>query len=560
MARSTSLFILLLFIWLSVNILQGIFTEIGNDEAYYWMYSQHPAWGYFDHPPMVALFIGLGNILFDYELGVRVITIIAQIISLFLLWKIIGDNQPSRQKIIRFFGLAAAIPLFQVYGFITTPDAPLLLFTTVFLFVYKRFLSNTSIQTTLLLGLSMAALVYSKYHGLLIIMFTLVANHKLLWNLKFWLAGSIAIALFIPHLVWQANNQFPSFHYHMSDRVSPVGKFSFFEYWINQAVAFNPLILFLAVWIFTKGIPKEIYQRTLYVIVVGVFIFFWINTFMMRVEPHWTAVASIPLIIILYQNTSISFAQMKFVRRYVFPSLLLLLLARFAVIFDFLPYPVEFLHQKSFAEKIKKKAGTLPVVFINSYQKPSVYSFYTGEEAFTLNNIYYRQNQFDLWNYEESWQGKKVGFYSIPSDSLHINWSNSNSSDSFFIEEHLFSVQKLKVRYTLPDNINFDPGNEIRLAIEVFNPYPHPIKLNSTSKGVTLSVVFRTHDDIRTFPVTTDPQLDQINPGETAKHNIHFTVPELPPGEFSFAICFSTELLPEAFNSPFQKIKVSHRK
>ena len=24
------------------------------DEAYYWLWSQHLAWGYFDHPPMIA--------------------------------------------------------------------------------------------------------------------------------------------------------------------------------------------------------------------------------------------------------------------------------------------------------------------------------------------------------------------------------------------------------------------------------------------------------------------------------------------------------------------------
>ena len=33
--------------------------ELGNDEAYYWLYGQHLQWNYFDHPPMVAVFIRL---------------------------------------------------------------------------------------------------------------------------------------------------------------------------------------------------------------------------------------------------------------------------------------------------------------------------------------------------------------------------------------------------------------------------------------------------------------------------------------------------------------------
>ena len=43
-------------IWFIVNLLQGIFTEIQEDEAYYALYGEHLAWGYFDHPPMVGLF------------------------------------------------------------------------------------------------------------------------------------------------------------------------------------------------------------------------------------------------------------------------------------------------------------------------------------------------------------------------------------------------------------------------------------------------------------------------------------------------------------------------
>src|SRR5688572_8004653 len=42
------------------------------EEAYYWMYAQHPQLSYFDHPPMVAWAIWLGTaILGDTELGVR---------------------------------------------------------------------------------------------------------------------------------------------------------------------------------------------------------------------------------------------------------------------------------------------------------------------------------------------------------------------------------------------------------------------------------------------------------------------------------------------------------
>jgi len=63
---------LLLGAWFVINMLQSIFTGLHSDESYYWMYSQNLDWGYFDHPPMAALFIFLGSSVFSGEVGVRI--------------------------------------------------------------------------------------------------------------------------------------------------------------------------------------------------------------------------------------------------------------------------------------------------------------------------------------------------------------------------------------------------------------------------------------------------------------------------------------------------------
>src|SRR6266852_1674937 len=49
--------------------------ELLPEETYYWTYAQHPAFGYFDHSPMVAWIITIGTTLFgDTALGVRIVT------------------------------------------------------------------------------------------------------------------------------------------------------------------------------------------------------------------------------------------------------------------------------------------------------------------------------------------------------------------------------------------------------------------------------------------------------------------------------------------------------
>src|SRR3954469_25281330 len=64
-SKQTNDKVLLYFIggWILLNFLQAKFTGLDGDEAYYWMFSRHLQWGYFDHPPMVALSIRIGELI-----------------------------------------------------------------------------------------------------------------------------------------------------------------------------------------------------------------------------------------------------------------------------------------------------------------------------------------------------------------------------------------------------------------------------------------------------------------------------------------------------------------
>ena len=84
--RFPRLLILLLGGSLLLNLLQASFTELLYDEAYYWYYAQNPAWGYFDHPPMVAWMIALGGLFLKGELGVRLLSCLMGTGTLALLW------------------------------------------------------------------------------------------------------------------------------------------------------------------------------------------------------------------------------------------------------------------------------------------------------------------------------------------------------------------------------------------------------------------------------------------------------------------------------------------
>src|SRR5690349_13883847 len=70
--------------WLLLLLVQAFATELFDDEAYYWVYSKFPAWGYFDHPPMIAILIKAGYALLHNELGVRLITVFLSTAALYV--------------------------------------------------------------------------------------------------------------------------------------------------------------------------------------------------------------------------------------------------------------------------------------------------------------------------------------------------------------------------------------------------------------------------------------------------------------------------------------------
>src|SRR5690606_11802330 len=129
----------------------------------------------------------LGSIFFPAELGIRFISCMLYSINILLLWFLIDHPRKERYTLL-FCVLVFATPLFHAYGFFTLPDTALLFFTSLFLLVYKRFLKKTTWLNSVGLGLIMAAMMYSKYHGILVILFTLLSNLRLVLNKKAWIS------------------------------------------------------------------------------------------------------------------------------------------------------------------------------------------------------------------------------------------------------------------------------------------------------------------------------------------------------------------------------------
>ena len=547
-------FFLLLASWFIVNLLQAAFTGMSNDESYYALWGQKLAWGYFDHPPMVAVFNYISSLLFCGNLGVRFMTVLAQVGTMWLTWRIIDEQEVDNRKIWVFFISAASLVMFAALGFITTPDAPLLLFTALFLLSYKRFLKNECFLNVLLLCLAMAGMVYSKYQASLVIVFVVLSNLRLLLKPKFWLAGISALLLLSPHFYWQYSNHFPSFQYHLVDRSNQFQLKYFLEYLPNQLAVFNPFTLGLVVYILIKYRSRDVFERGLYFLIVGFIVFFGVMAFRGHVEPHWTVACSIPMIILLYSRAKENAAVRKFIMTYILGSLVLILLIRIALITPLLVGKAGFGESKKF-KAIEAVAGDLPVVFTGSFQKPSLYMFFTNKPSTTISSIYNRRTQFDVWQSEKAFEGKPV-FVCADVEGLSKSFQVDGQTINGFFTDRFHSAMRLSVKADVPVDKIWHCGDTIHTKFSVYNPYSYQVNLKDVTFHSELCACFITKKVKEISAVETDRVLSTLKPSETIAGTLYTIIPDLPEGEYSFSITMNSVFGP-ALENKFVKMRIS---
>lgn len=465
MNKAEKRFYIFLVIWICVDFLQAIFTEIHADEAYYALYGQFLDWGYYDHPPMVALLTHFSSLIATGNLSIRLLTIFLHGATLWLIWKTIQDKQTSIGDINDFFIIASSLVMFVFYGFITTPDAPLLFFVALFFYLYKHYLQNKSWLNAFLLSVSMTGMLYSKYMAILVIVFTVISNFKLLKDIKLWCAVILTALAFSPHILWQLHNNFPSLKYHLILRNDPFDIIYILEYIPNQLLVFNPICLGLALYFSWKHRKsKDFFEKACVFNITGFIVFFGLMTINGHGEPHWTVAISIPILIILYQNTR-ELQWKKRISYLILPFSILILIIRIILCTSILPESTGLAHQKEKMQELHEFCGDTPAVFSSSFQNPSLYRFHTNGTSVALSSIYNRQSQFDILQLDKDLQGKDVFLFAQITGSTPINFGGE---EFFFTKISHFQGTN---RITTAVNKRQIEGDSILLDLTFYNLY-----------------------------------------------------------------------------------------
>jgi 4-amino-4-deoxy-L-arabinose transferase-like glycosyltransferase len=298
LARNTSLTVVAL---VALRLVAAAWTPLTFDEAYYWMWSKHLAFGYYDHPPGVAVLIRLGTMIAgDTELGVRLASILLALPMSFALYRTAailfgGQRVAATATVLLNVTLMAAVGTL-----IVTPDSPLLVASSFVLFFLAKVLETGRGAWWLAVGGAVGVALLSKYTALLFgpaILIWLVGVPRLRrWLISPWpyLGGIVALATFSPVILWNADHEWVSFIKQIGR--SRIGEFrpAFIGELIPTQIAFaTPLVFVLGVmglYALLRRDGSAVAARTLINATFWtIALYFMWHSLHARVEANWFA-------------------------------------------------------------------------------------------------------------------------------------------------------------------------------------------------------------------------------------------------------------------------------
>jgi 4-amino-4-deoxy-L-arabinose transferase-like glycosyltransferase len=194
--------------------------DLRTDEAYYWTWSKESVLSFLDHPPMIAWFIRFGTAIFgDTNLGVRFAGIVAMLVTQLLLADIVRRvTHDARAVVIAVLMPEAAL----YYGLLmakVAPDVALIPFAVAMVWALIRLDESDDARWWLAAGVFAGLALLSKFTAVMLLpavaAFMLVPEWRKRWltSLYPWVAALIAIAVFSPALIWNAENDWASFKF-----------------------------------------------------------------------------------------------------------------------------------------------------------------------------------------------------------------------------------------------------------------------------------------------------------------------------------------------------------
>lgn len=279
------------------------------DETYYWMWGQHPALSYFDHPPLIGWTQGLLSIFGWNVVALRLAPLLTFCIDLGLLWLLArrAAGEDWRQGFWTIAAVFLSAPIFILLTGSALPDHLLLCFSLLSVYAVESLRQTGHVRWLYLAGLAIGLAMLSKYTGallgagLVVSLIVAPALRPLFRSPHLYLAALLALVLQLPVLLWNMQNGFASFGFIFDGRSGLGGQGTWWTglggYVAGAVAVLSPMLAVVMVrFAVTRG-DGHLYSRLV----------FWFSTlaflaasFFTNILIHWNAVAYIVVLPFLW--------------------------------------------------------------------------------------------------------------------------------------------------------------------------------------------------------------------------------------------------------------------
>ncbi|MHB8337886.1 MAG: glycosyltransferase family 39 protein [Ignavibacteriaceae bacterium] len=217
-----------------------------RDEFYYIACSNHMAWGYVDQPPLSIGFLWLNRLLLgDSLFALRFLPAIAGAVVVLLaglITKELGGKRYAQMLVACCVIFAPLILGTNSYYSMNSFD---ILFWTLSVYLLIIILKNDDQKKWLLLGLVLGLGLLNKISVIwlgagLAVGLLLTPNRVLLRKPNVWLAAAIAFILFLPYIIWEAANGYPTLEFIKNATANKYVAVSPLKMFTQQLLNMNP--------------------------------------------------------------------------------------------------------------------------------------------------------------------------------------------------------------------------------------------------------------------------------------------------------------------------------
>jgi len=222
-----------------------------RDEFYYIECSKHLDWGFVDQPPLSVFLLWLSRTLFGESiLGIRIFAYTASCATVFVSGLIARELGGKRFAQILTAVCVVFSPVVLGGGSYFSMNAFDILFSSILFYLLIKIIKTENQKLWLLVGIVFGIGLQNKlsflFLGLgLAAALLLTKQRRYFLSKDIYIAAAAAFLIFLPHLIWQTANGFPTLEFIRNAAERKNIRMGFAEYFIASMMEMNPAYIIL---------------------------------------------------------------------------------------------------------------------------------------------------------------------------------------------------------------------------------------------------------------------------------------------------------------------------